>query len=134
VLARDAVSGNRPQDGLDAGGLRQVGTAKRDRFLRQVAIGRHDHDGYRCELGVEPCVLDELLAIHDRHHQIDQDQTGVERGRAPQLVQSFDAVAGRENVVTVVGQELGQRLPNRFVVLDDENDPFTSAGNGQAPS
>jgi hypothetical protein len=58
----------------------------------------------------------------------------VERGRAPQLVQSFDAVAGRENVVTVVGQELGQRLPNRFVVLDDENDPFTSAGNGQAPS
>ena len=64
----------------------------------------------------------ELLAIHDRHHHVEQDDAGRGR-RRPQLLQSRRAVGGMERAVVHVPENLRERQARVGVVLDDEHRP-----------
>jgi hypothetical protein len=63
-----------------------------------------------------------LIAVHDRHHEIKDDQAGSDG--CPQLRERFFAVRGGENREAILLEEVSQGLPNVFVVVDDQNGIF----------
>src|SRR6266404_5211504 len=62
------------------------------------------------------------LAVHDRHHHVEQDDTRRGR-RSPQLLQSCLAVGGMERAVVHVLENFRERHARVGVVFDDEHRP-----------
>src|SRR6476660_5311808 len=61
---------------LDLDRLLQVVGVEGLGLLDGAAVGRHDHDGYGGQLRVSKLLGAELPAVHDRHHEVEQDDTG----------------------------------------------------------
>ena len=61
---------------------------------------------------------EELPAVHDRHHQIQDDRV---RRRFAHDIQRDRAICGRVHRVALIGQSIGNRGPDDLVILDDKN-------------
>ena len=88
----------------------------------RVCVGAQDYHRDLTKRFVDPLHVAEFLAIHHRHHHVEQDHAGLRRGGA-QLVERIRAVRRLERAVVAVGQHLDDGAPGVCVVLDDENGP-----------
>src|SRR6266536_2764814 len=87
-------------------------------FARVTPGGDENHGNLR-EVGVALLKHPKLPAVDDRHRQIEQDHV-----RAVPLLQTVDrleAVAGAQEVVSFVDEDLPERLEQGRVVFDDED-------------
>ena len=63
-------------------------------------------------------LVDELPAVHHRHHQIEKDDG---RPLARQHVERFPAVGGHQDSVALGRETKCERLQNVWIVVDDEH-------------
>ena len=61
-------------------------------------------------------MLQKLPAIHYRHHQVQDNDSG--RRRVPQIIQRFATIGGRNNRVASILQHIGQRLARADVIVN----------------
>ena len=90
-----------------------------DRGCLRRRVRRDDQHGNGREAGI-PLLLDpELPAVHDRHHEIEEDGVGALSG--PKMLQRLEPVRAGARVVALVAEKSEERLPNVRVVFDDED-------------
>jgi hypothetical protein len=65
--------------------------------------------------------VDQFRARHDRHDEVENDQSDFGRGSPAQNLESLHAVATLENGETFVLESVTELETNVVVVLDDEN-------------
>ena len=110
------------QDDLRAVGFgHEIGgtmSQRRDLVLLTVALGGHD-DRDKRQLGIIPDLIQEGVAVHHRHHHIQENQ-GDTVLMLPQDFQSFLPVFRLQNLIAV-GQYLVQNRTVQFVILNNEN-------------
>ncbi len=97
----------------------------------QILDRRHRDDRDRREHLVGTLKLTEPPAIHDRHHQVEQDDARASLGLA-ELLKSLAAVLGRRDAVPRVLQDLGKAQPQFRIVLHDEDRLNASTGRHHA--
>src|SRR6266540_6199552 len=97
----------------------QGGGLQPGHFFARVTPGCDEDHGNLREVGVALLKHPELPAVDDRHREIEQDHV-----RAVSLLQAVDrleAVAGAQEIVSFVHENLRERLAQGRVVLDDED-------------
>ena len=66
------------------------------------------------------CSLPELPAVHDRHHQVQQDHARARVGGL-EVVERLASVADARDLVALVLQHLAQRIANVRIVVDHQD-------------
>ena len=64
-------------------------------------------------------LANELPAVHDRHHQIRHDDVGP--SARLELLDGVAAMDRQAGLVSFAHEQLAERLPQRGLVLDDQN-------------
>ena len=72
---------------------------------------------------VLPVLLEEAVAVHDRHHQIEQDDRGGSIQAAESVSASRPFAALRTEKPPIL-EDVGERLANVEIVVDDEDGTF----------
>ncbi len=99
-------------DGVDGPGLLHELTPD------LVALGAHQHHGHVGALRMRAQLATELVAVHARHHEVEQDQ--IELDARLDLDQRVLAVFGGDGVVALRRQRRHD-LADRGAVVDDED-------------
>ena len=119
------LGGGTAQHGLDAGrnllGVKRlddvvIGTQlKAQHLVIGLALGgQHDDGGV--VLGAD--LAADLPAVHDRHHDIEQHQIGVQLVK---LGQRGRAVMDHRHIVALLDKVEAEQLADIFIVIDDQN-------------
>src|SRR5215471_2253597 len=113
-------SPDRLEQGLGADRLLHVRVGFEPLGVRRQVVLAGDHDdGNSRDLRVHALLVTKLPAVHDRHHQIEQDQPGPLAGAKES--QRFEAVARAPDVVTLRFQDLRETLQQLRIVFDHQN-------------
>jgi hypothetical protein len=91
--------------------------------------GGGDQEHLRVMAAGGELLLSELESIHARQHHVEDHQV---RLPTVALREGIDPVDRDADLVTVIGDEIADRLPERLVVLHDEN-PATPAHRSSPP-
>ena len=100
-------------------GLRRIGTSLAEPLAVDAVSGGDDGDRYRRQRRIEFALLEKSIAVHDRHHQIEQDDRGSDL-HAADRGQRFQAIAGGPDVEAGLGQGFGKDLPDIDVIVDNK--------------
>src|SRR5438093_13774855 len=68
--------------------------------------------------GLTVVLLDELPAVHDWHHEVQDDQVG---SLSADSLERFGAVGGFADFIAVVAEDLADEIADRGVVFHYEN-------------
>ncbi len=115
-------------DGVDGAGLLHELAAD------LVALGAHQDDGQVLPLGFGSELATELIAVHARHHEVEQDQ--VDFLSRVQLIERILAVLGDQRFVGASLENGGHHLANGGAVVDDQDacaHETNSCGVGRLP-
>lgn len=96
-------------------------TGTRTKFRRrgrQASIGGHDNHGRATDDRVPPERVHKLPTVHDRHHEVQDDSIGA---MSSNVLQSFRAVCGCADLVTVQFERLSDDRPDRLFIIDDKD-------------
>src|SRR3989442_841021 len=114
-------SGSAGGDGLDLGDelaqverfLDHVGGVHLARVILEVARRREQDDRYVLVSRLQ--LVRELPAVHDRHHEIEDDDVRAER---PQQAERLFAIGGRDDLEPLIGERGEEKLPKIGIVVD----------------
>ena len=86
--------------------------------LRLIERGQHDHGniGQRRVVLLSPA---KLPTVHNRHHQIEQDDVGT--GSVAEICKRLAAIGDGFDLVSLEGQQLRHHLAQICIVLDNQH-------------
>ena len=100
-------------------GLRRMGNLAEPLAVDAVS-GGDDGDRNRRQRRIALALLEKAIAVHDRHHQVEQDDRRSDL-HAADGGQRLQAVARGPDLEAGLGQGFGQNFPDVDVVVDDEH-------------
>src|SRR5436190_1243885 len=104
---------------IEVDGLRDDRFISIDPAAVDTMCRRHDRDWNGGKRRVSPPLIEEGIAVHHRHHQVEQDGRRKVR-RGAQELQRLEAIRGREDLESAVRERLGENLPDIEIVVDDQ--------------
>ena len=85
-----------------------------------LPTGRDHSHRNRAQLWVAELVLSEVGAVHDRHHEVEQN--GTRTTVRSEQVESFPPVGDPDGTMTLVREQLAEALTDRLIVIYDEDE------------
>jgi hypothetical protein len=122
---RAAVLLDGAQDGLRIERLRDVPAGERQRGLEDRAPRRRCRDDDDGRGRSEVDLLEELVAVHHRHEQIEQDHARPAHVRVLESVERLAPVGRRRDLVPLHLQEIAEPIADVPVVVDDHDESLT---------
>src|SRR5688572_24860142 len=89
------------------------------RLLTYIPVRRDDDHRNRGEAGVLGLGRTELRAVHDRHHEVQEDEAGMKPVTKP--VERLPAVFGARHGITFILQDVAQTFRDIGVIIDDQH-------------
>src|SRR5438132_147932 len=96
-----------------------AGGAEAPSPVLRAGVRGHDHDRDRRQGRIAQLLRPELLPVHHRHHEVEQDERGRRHGVQP--IERLLAVRGADDPMTLVFEDRDERVAQVEVVLDDED-------------